>query len=678
MNLQTKFSAVLVASTLVTLAATQWIQHCFSDRALQQACHDNLEQLAAREQANASSFFSTVDPMLRRAIDEGKMDEIGAMLGDHSDGNTTFEYYVCDTNGLAQYSNMRSKLKSGVTISPEIKDKLVAGSEQLERQTDDAFEIYKPLVVTAKCLECHDGYKVGQAGGYTFMRVSKDSVKASAVKMKTANAGIQRVNLLIALLGTGAVSLVLAVLIYGSVKRLIEKPLKTVIARLESGAEQVNGGANEITASGQSLAEGASEQAASLEETSASLEEMSSTTTQNSENAGKATELAKATLEAARKGATDIESMKAAMSAIKTSSADVAKIIKTIDEIAFQTNILALNAAVEAARAGEAGTGFAVVADEVRSLAQRSAKAARESTTIIQGAVANTANGVKISEMVAETLSDIVAKSRKMDELAAEVANASREQSQGTSQINVAVAEMDKVTQRNASVAEESAAAAKELSSQASNLKEVVVELESLVGHGDIPNATRRAGQTPNRTPTETPRFESFTAAEPAEPALPPATRSTFSIPLPEDRAPRSHGGVIAWDEARMSTGVETVDSQHKTLIRCINDLHAACLAGTAKEEVLKSLDFLGAYAASHFQEEEGIMQTHKCPVRGQNKAAHAKFLSDYGELVEMVKKDGVSTGVVLKIKELLGNWLNSHICRVDTKLRSCVEVHRN
>jgi methyl-accepting chemotaxis protein len=177
-----------------------------------------------------------------------------------------------------------------------------------------------------------------------------------------------------------------------------------------------------------------------------------------------------------------MQTMSAAMEAIKISSDDIAKIIKTIDEIAFQTNILALNAAVEAARAGEAGMGFAVVADEVRNLAQRSAQAAKETAAKIEGAIAKTAQGVDISSKVSLTLNEIVVKARQVDELAAEVAGASREQTQGITQINIAVGQMDKVTQSNAANAEESAAAAEELNAQALTMKESVAQLLRLVG----------------------------------------------------------------------------------------------------------------------------------------------------------------------------------------------------
>jgi methyl-accepting chemotaxis protein len=263
--------------------------------------------------------------------------------------------------------------------------------------------------------------------------------------------------------------------------RSVTRPVLRVINRLNGAAAQTMASAGQVSSASQTLAEGASEQAASIEEASSSLEEMASVTKRNAENAEKTNGLAKQARQAADKGSTDMQSMSVAMGAIKGSSDDIAKIIKTIDEIAFQTNILALNAAVEAARAGEAGMGFAVVADEVRNLAQRSAQAAKETAAKIEGAIVKTAQGVDISGKVAQTLNEIVTKARQVDELAAEVAGASREQTQGITQLNTAVSQMDKVTQSNAASAEESAAAAEELNAQAEMMKEAVNELLQVV-----------------------------------------------------------------------------------------------------------------------------------------------------------------------------------------------------
>jgi methyl-accepting chemotaxis protein len=279
-----------------------------------------------------------------------------------------------------------------------------------------------------------------------------------------------------------ALTFVIAVLVSLCVRYLMSLPLERTAYLLTEQVQNVRLATSNITASSQTLAEGASEQAASLEETGSSLEEMTAMTKRNSESARQANELAKEAREAADKGVGDMQTMVAAMDAIKVSSDDIAKIIKTIDEIAFQTNILALNAAVEAARAGEAGMGFAVVADEVRNLAQRCAQAARETASQIEGAIIKTGQGVDISTKVVAALNEIVTKVRQVDELVTEVSGASREQTEGITQISTAVSQMDRVTQSNAATAEESAAAAEELNAQAGVMKQSAGELLKLVG----------------------------------------------------------------------------------------------------------------------------------------------------------------------------------------------------
>lgn len=280
----------------------------------------------------------------------------------------------------------------------------------------------------------------------------------------------------------GTAGVILAVFLGYIVNRQLGNILRRIVSSLSSGAEQMSAAAGQVSGASQSLAEGASEQAASLEETSASMEELTSMTKGNAEHAQQAKSTAGTTKSSADAGAEQMQTMQAAMDGVMTASQDVTKILRTIDEIAFQTNILALNAAVEAARAGEAGMGFAVVAEEVRALAQRCAAAAKETATKVEESVKKSQQGVQISGEVAKAFTGIQAQVKSLDHLVGEIAGATNEQSQGIGQVNSAVSEMDKVTQSNAANAEETAAAAEELNAQAMSLKEIVVELENLVG----------------------------------------------------------------------------------------------------------------------------------------------------------------------------------------------------
>lgn len=329
------------------------------------------------------------------------------------------------------------------------------------------------------------------------------------------------------LVSTNLVALILLLSLGYMIAGMITKPIKHAIDSLNMETEEVSAAACQVSAASQTLATGASQQAAAIQETSATLEETSSMVHQNKENTQQAAVLARQAKQYAEQSDVEMTKMSESMMNLKNSSNEIAKIIKVIDEIAFQTNLLSLNAAVEAARAGDAGKGFAVVAEEVRNLAQRSAQAAKDTTIIIESNIELSEESANMANTVKKSVESIGIEARKVSDLLEEIAVATNEQAQGVLQINKAISQMEEALQANASTAEESAAASEALQEQAVSVKEIVDDLVVLVDGAaalekqskQIKNRSRKSIVTANKSEKRT--EQSYKKLSKAESVIP-------------------------------------------------------------------------------------------------------------------------------------------------------------
>jgi methyl-accepting chemotaxis protein len=463
--------------------------------------------------------------------------------------------FACNQFGEAQTAEQRTAIDERIAANRARADELFKKYEPLvsdnedrrlfeeAKRTREAFVAvrnkYLDLVRQGKVDEAKKLYSESVVPAYEVSIKAIDAdvdynkklgMDASTASMSTARASVV---LICVVLGLALAS---ACLIGWQIVRSTTRVLRDLATNLDQGATQTASAASQVSAASQTLSSGASEQAASVEETSASLEEISSMIRSTADNADKAKTLAGEAQGVAQAGSRTMVEMTEAMQAIDSSSAEVAKIVKNIDEIAFQTNILALNAAVEAARAGEAGAGFAVVADEVRSLAQRSAAAAKETAQKIEAAIASSRNGSRSCDKVRASLGEIAEKVSSTDSLVRQIASAAREQAKGIDQINTAITQMDQVTQTNAASAEESASAAEELDAQAASLKDMVSRLQELVGSSNGFAALKSAS-----APVITSHVAVFTPPSSGRSRTPSKIAKTLSgsqpkaIPMPGD-----------------------------------------------------------------------------------------------------------------------------------------------
>jgi hemerythrin-like metal-binding protein len=421
--------------------------------------------------------------------------------------------------------------------------------------------------------------------------------------------------------------------IMGALKKTVDD-LNNLIAGISEAGEQIAGGSRQVSDSSHALSEGSTQQASALEQITASMTGIASQTRQNADNAGEANRLAEHSRRAAEEGNERMGEMVSAMGEINQSSQSIFKIIKVIDEIAFQTNLLALNAAVEAARAGKHGKGFAVVAEEVRSLAARSAQAAKETEDMIESSVGKARKGSEIADKTALALGTIMSEVRMAADLVHEIAEASNKQALAIDEVNRGVVEIDKVTQRNAAISEQTAAAAAELSENALRLRAMLSRFK-LKGVGALLPPARLRG------------------------ALPPAdkkARPAKSLTLER----------IKWDPSIYGVGAPEMDEQHKRLFSMISGLREAERTGKNKDAVGSILNGLIDYAVSHFAKEEEYLKRIGFPSFAAHKIKH----EDLAAQVTRMYKDyqGGGSKSVMKLYGFLIEWLDTHIKKEDKK----------
>lgn len=478
MNLQWKITLSLAVGLSLSIAGWQFLQYLQLTSVLEKWHRDNEAMVSQSCDESVADLHTTLQYGVDGYLNNGQMEVFGEMdvLLGHLREMESFVLY--DAGGVARYSNRKNII--GERLPEELKQQLMQNPQDIVTKTAVEIQVFHPYRAEQSCLECHTDWQEGQLAGISRTTFSRE-VMAKIHSENQAEMEIIDRSVVTSALGGGLGMILVLVVVTFLITRGSTRQLRNVMATLQQTGEKVWQQSDVLSNGSKVLADGSNQQAASIEETSSSLEEVTSMIRLNSDNASRSRELARQTRQSGESGLQELERMNRTMQDIRQTSQEVAKILKTIDEIAFQTNLLALNAAVEAARAGEAGSGFAVVADEVRNLAQKTSTAAKDTSDKIEEALRRNDSGVSIASNILDNFQQIVASTREVEQLVSRVADASQEQALGVEEINKAVHSMQEITLHVSRDAASTAESAESLSTQAERLRESVGWLEEVL-----------------------------------------------------------------------------------------------------------------------------------------------------------------------------------------------------